>query len=92
MDLFNQPYFNTTGLSGTELKQRKAKAGTQNAEVLELFQIHGKMSASQCWQKMGKKCPLTSVRRAISSLKLEKTDEMVLGEYGASEHVYRIVL
>jgi len=92
-------YFNTTNLSGSELKERKIKAGSQNAEVLNFFTLfhYKSFTAAEVFryfEMQGRTWPLTSVRRAITTLMnegfLEPTNEMRIGLYGAKNICYKL--
>ena len=69
-------YFNTTGLTGHVLKERQLRAKSQSMAVLTHFTIRPDRSftPSEVWQslrligRISKKVPLTSIRRAMSSL------------------------
>jgi hypothetical protein len=90
-------YYNTTGLTGDQLKQKQKKNKTQNESVLEFFQMHPDWKISP---EPVHKCvfattvPLTSIRRAITDLTddgyLEKTHVKVKGQYGVPIHCWRL--
>lgn len=91
-------YFNTTNLKGSELKERKVKAGSQNAEVLAFFSLYNYQSFTaaqvfEYFEKQGRTWPLTSIRRAITTLMnegfLEPTGEFKQGLYGAKNMCYK---
>ncbi len=93
-------FFNTTSESGQDLSNSNRKATKQNDVVFELFKQFGTASPSQIYQVWNTITglttpPLTSIRRAISTLtkdgKLEKLDSMKKGLYGKDEHEWRIV-
>jgi len=93
-------YYNTTNEVGEDLIFYELKATKQKDAVLELFQIHKKLSPSQCLRKYqiktGKvKTPITSIRRAITDLTNEgslcETPEKMYGEYGRNEHFWKLV-
>ncbi len=100
MDLFNQPdpvpaaFFNTTSESGAKLKEYRIKTAHQNARVLDVLRSLGQASPSQVWIAMGRTCPLTSVRRALTTLTdggmAVKTEARHVGEYGRDEHVWTL--
>jgi Fe2+ or Zn2+ uptake regulation protein len=92
-------YFNTTNLKGDELKATKLKTGKQNAEILELFTLYHYRSftPAEIWehfQKQGRNVPLTSVRRAITTLTgqgfLLCTNEMRMGMYGVKNFCWQL--
>jgi len=77
LDLF----YNTTELSGEELSDSRFRAGKLNRKVLTFFQTHSyeNYTPEETWKRLGiNNYPLTSVRRAITSLtslgRLEKLD------------------
>lgn len=89
-------YYNTNQLSAFELLEAIGKAETQEEAVLKIFQKHKRFTASDVWKWYGRdKCPLTSIRRAITDLcnegRLVKCTEMKEGLYGKPEHYYRLV-
>ena len=100
MDLFGMtyplpdPYFNTVSERGAKLKEYTAKTANQNARVLDILRSLGSASPSQVWIAMGRTCPITSVRRALTTLTTEglalKTEARHVGEYGRDEHVWTI--
>jgi len=95
-------YFPTTDLTEQEVRQRKLRAGFQNAEILKIFQSHPDQSFTpfeikNIWFARGyRPVPHTSIRRAITSLTdlkyLVKTREMRKGEYGENNHTWRLKL
>lgn len=94
---FERKFFNTTKESGPQLAEYQAKAGEQNAEVLAIFQRSCvPLSPSQVLAQYPRvpMPPLTSIRRAISTLTkagaLVKTETKRKGVYGRSEFVWRL--
>ena len=92
-------YFNTTALSGPELKQAIASAKSQDEQVLCIFRRHPHLSLgpSQVYALgigEGLRWLLTSVRRSISNLTdenvLEKLDVKRMGAHGAREYLWRL--
>lgn len=92
-------YFNTTNEKGDQLKASTHKAGTQNAEILDLFtQYHYREftpdEVETHFKKEGRMWPLTSVRRSISTLTdqgfLDKLDTMRKGGYGKDTHTWKL--
>tara|TARA_R110000824_G_scaffold37327_7_gene114718 strand:+ start:96 stop:419 length:324 start_codon:yes stop_codon:yes gene_type:complete len=92
-------YFNTIKETGKELVVSKAKAYSQEESIMDIFfdrsVIH--MTPSDVWHiycQEFKDVPLTSIRRAITSLthryQLVKTDRMREGIYGKLEHCWRL--
>ena len=103
MDLFNQPpapdrvsntHFNTTKEVGEKLKEYGESAGQQNKEVLAIFLRLKIASPSQVHSRMNTNAPLTSIRRAITTLTTDghliKTDTKVDGPFGRPEFVWRL--
>lgn len=90
-------YFNTNRLEGEKLQQAKIKAGTQNAEILELFQAEPDRAMTPFqvqWELQWHRVPITSIRRAMTTLTklgyLEKTEEMEEGKYGTENHKWKL--
>lgn len=88
-------YFNTTNETGQTLKTYQAKATEQERRILAIMQDLGMASPSQVHAAIGKTCPLTSVRRAMTNLtnagRLVKMEQKVVGAFGRREHVWKIV-
>ena len=90
-------YYNTTHLSGEELKQAVKSAEKQEAAVLILFQntdrSYSPSQVMNLMEKAGWNCSLTSWRRAITNLTdkgvLQKTDEQIKGLYGKPEFKWK---
>lgn len=93
--LITNSYHQTTNLTLGELRQRIEDAEHQDEMILAAFdcgmarspsQIHNMLSA------LGKKMPITSVRRSISNLTrvgaLVKTSEQRRGPYGHAETLW----
>ena len=89
-------HFNTTNLSGSELKRREIKAGTQNAIVLAFFRRHpdGEFTPFDV-QPILPFTPITSVRRSITTLTdlgyLVKTSNRKPGIYGELNYTWKII-
>lgn len=87
-------YFNTTNETGTELRNRTARADAQQELVLGYFREHRIASASQVHKGLGERFLLTSVRRSITNLyrmgTLAKTPHKAMGPFGANEYKYAI--
>ena len=92
-------YYNTTKATGEELAVSKAKAYTQEESIMDIFSDRAlmNMTPSDVWHiycQEFKGVPLTSIRRAITSLtnrqQLIKTDKMREGIYGKPEHCWRL--
>lgn len=91
-------YWNTTRLTGSELREAVLSADKQEAAVLAIFDRWPAqpMSPSQVWRigcDQGCHWLLTSVRRAMTNLtderELVKLDDRVDGAYGRKEFVWR---
>ncbi len=76
-NLFDKPkeeykpsYFNTTNLQGGDLVERQEKVRGQNLEILSMFANNPQveMTPWDIYEKLGGKAPITSVRRAITTL------------------------
>ena len=92
-------YYNTTKETGEELAINKAKAYTQEESIMDIFFDREliKMTPSDVWHiycEEFKNVPLTSIRRAITSLtnrqQLVKTGIMREGIYGKPEHCWKL--
>lgn len=89
-------YHNTNNLEGATLQIATVKAVRQADEVLKIIQLHKKpMTASDVWFKFGAtRCPLTSIRRALSNLKKEekllKLEIQKIGIYKQPESFYQL--
>jgi hypothetical protein len=76
-------YFNTTNLSGQDLKSKWGKVVGQNGEILEVFANHPhvKYSPWAIFYILNEKAPITSIRRGITTLEalgyLQKTTSRV---------------
>ena len=89
-------YYNTNKETGNTLKNSISKSNTQEDIVLDIFNKHKKLSASQVWKIYNNQLtPITSIRRAITNLcsrgTLIKTNETALGVYGKKEHLYKTI-
>lgn len=90
-------YFNTTELSGEELKEKKIKAGTQSDKILKYFRkIKLPMTPSDVHMNLfDESTPITSIRRSISTLTnkhglLSKTNDQKIGPYGSNEYFWEL--
>lgn len=87
-------YWNTTSLTGNDLAARRQRAAVQEVEVLRMFRMHGSLGPWQVHDLLGKRWPITSIRRAINTLTGRKTlvklDTYRVGNEGAREHVWAI--
>lgn len=100
-------YFNTTNLTGAELWESEYKALKQDEAILKVIRSSPSLLNTpervlrhlRILEPMNEykwhHTPLTSARRAFSNLQrkglIEKTDEMVEGNYGKPVHVWRLV-
>jgi len=88
-------YYNTTEEIGSELAESHEKAKTQGEKILACFNSYNEpMSPSMVLSRSGLKCPITSIRRAMTNLSneghLEKTDDYVFGMYAKREHLWTL--
>ncbi len=91
-------FYNTISLAGKELDEAQQKALTQEQRVLRWFVRQG--GDYQCGPTkvhdsvFDKEIPLTSVRRAMTSLTrrgdLVKSHAMITGTYGKPEHLWMV--
>jgi len=89
-------YYNTTHLTGFELKESRRKANTQEDRILTFFEKNADKAFSpeeiQTYCMMANR-PLTSVRRAITNLTkegyLRKTPHMKPGNYSKPVHTWQ---
>ena len=90
-------FYNTTNLSGEELKKAVSVAESQQKAIMLIFENSNKpFTPSAVWgmlQRAGRPWLLTSTRRAMTDLtaegKLEMCPEMKEGPYGSREHFWR---
>jgi len=90
-------FYNTNLTKEPELSERKSKALSQESVILNFYNNHKILTASDVQRycdAMGKQWPLTSVRRAITNLSkkgyLKRTDSTKKGLFGANERYYEI--
>lgn len=87
-------YYNTTGLSGDELKDSVANAFNQEELIYQLFKRHPSLGPSQVVKLLEFRYPITSVRRAITNLTtkrlLIKTEVQRIGLYGKPEYIWAL--
>jgi hypothetical protein len=90
-------YFNSTGLSGYQLETAIRKATKQNDRVILIYKAKNRpMSPSEAhsiYQAWFNRCPLTSIRRAITTLTptyLTHTGTLRPGPFGAKEGVWEL--
>lgn len=88
-------YFNTSALSGKELRRYESAAATQDERIAALFRYHAPsgLTPSQAHRALKTSAPITSIRRGITNLAargvLEKTGEQVQGPHGRPEYKWR---
>ena len=92
-------YYNTTNLTGKDLKEANQKAFNQEEAIMDIFADRNgiKLTPSDVWTiycREFKEAPLTSIRRAITGLtnkgSLVKTEYMRRGLYGKLEHCWKL--
>ncbi len=91
-------FYNTTNLSGAELDTARRKATKQDDRVMLIYKAKNRpMSPSEVhsiYQAWFNRCPLTSMRRAITTLtdsgQLTHTGTLRPGPFGAKEGVWRV--
>jgi hypothetical protein len=89
-------FHNTINLLPSERAGREVKASNQNDKILEFFKQHpfNDFTAAEIWIKFGQQWPLTSVRRAISTLAkmdlLLKTDKKRVGIYNELNFTWKL--
>lgn len=89
-------YYNTTNLSGDELKEKEKKVSTQEQAILKLFQRNpGKdFTPSEVLAILELQCPITSVRRAITNLtmqgELTRLNKKRMGDYGMNTYCWKL--
>ena len=90
-------FFNTIGLEGEDLKEKKRRAAGQYLSVLRFFRENQGRSFTpvEVRELAGmQRCSLNGIRRAITSLtedkKLVKTEIKRPGEYDTLNHTWRL--
>lgn len=89
-------HYNTTALTGEDLRKARVKAGGQKEKILQFFQDHPRTSftPAQVHLHFGQQMVLNSVRRCITDLTteglLEKTEERRQGLYGSDNFTWRL--
>jgi len=113
-DLFTQPevvdeiirrakeinrFFNTTNLTGKDLKHHEFRTGTQNYKVLQCFRERPGMELTPFEVRIMTHqiyAPITSIRRAMTTLTgmgyLVKTGTRKIGEYNEYNYCWRLNL
>ena len=89
-------YYNTTAQVGDLLRDYKAKTINQNDAIAVYMRNRGALSPSQvCLQLFNNTIPVTSVRRAMTSLTndglLKRLDQTIEGPYGRPEHLWKYI-
>lgn len=89
-------YYNTTAQVGELLADYKAKAISQNDAIAVYMRNGGAKSPSQvCGELFRYTVPVTSVRRAMTSLTndglLKRLDRTIEGPYGRPEHLWKYI-
>ena len=89
-------FYNTTHLTGEELKRERKNAETQEQKIFKFFEeFDYPYTACQVWDLcMKKQVPLTSVRRAITNLNMQgllrKSPTKAIGIYGKKAYLWRL--
>ncbi len=89
-------FHNTINLPVLDKAIREVKASKQNDQILKLFQDNPRtdFTAADVWLKFGQCWPITSCRRALTTLtdmgELEKTDRQRMGLYGTLNYIYQL--
>jgi hypothetical protein len=93
-------FYNTIGETGDELSKSIAQAKSQEAKIMKCFKYYEgryprlRFSPSMVLNMTKLRCPITSIRRAMTNLsnegKLVKTDKKVKGLYGKQEHLWSL--
>lgn len=92
-------FFNTISLTGDQLKECRQNTMTQNERVLNIFKEYQKpftpFQVHDIYRQIyHTNTPITSIRRAITSLtcegKLTKTPNMKIEEYGKPNYYWII--
>lgn len=85
-------FYNTTGETGSTLREYTKKAITQNDWVLDMMRFLRTATPSEVHLRLGTNAPVTSIRRAMTTLAkqglLTKTSVKSVGPYGRREHVW----
>ena len=91
-------YYNTNNESGLDLRESWTSNAKQNDLILRIFMIAPNDSFTpneieEVCQRCNKDWPITSIRRAISTLtkhgNLTKTSELREGKYGKKTHAWK---
>ena len=89
-------YHNTNKESGDTLRQSVLNAKTQEQKILAYFRLKQyPMSPDVVQQMVLPKCPITSIRRAMTNLTrdghLRKSDQRTMGSFGKMVHQWELV-
>jgi hypothetical protein len=92
------PFYNTTGLTGSDLQEAEKCSITQSEIILAQFRLHptSEYSPSDIHTLLfPNDTPLTSIRRSITSLTkaghlVKNPTRLKIGNYGKSEHVWSL--
>ena len=91
-------FHNSIGLLPSEHREKEKRAINQSEKILALFKEspHCDFTPSEVYLKFGQQYPLTSIRRAISTLckagDLVKTDRKRIGIYGEDNYTWKLNL
>ena len=88
-------YYNTTALSGEELRKAIRTAKTQTEKVKSIFELTNKeLTPFEVAEFFSEQTPITSIRRAITNLTkdgyLVQTDTTVRERYGSLNYRWKI--
>lgn len=93
-------YFQTTPLTVDEVRDALRSAKSQEVAILAVFRRLHRSALTPSYvhsvfQRIGRKWPITSIRRAMSVLAADdgpliKTDMVVRGPQGRPEHLWRL--
>tara|TARA_B100000282_G_scaffold268341_1_gene221113 strand:- start:190 stop:519 length:330 start_codon:yes stop_codon:yes gene_type:complete len=93
-------FYNTINEQPSELAVSIAKAKSQEEKIMKCFYYYESKYTNLCFSPSmvlnmtNLKCPLTSIRRAMTNLsnegKLIKTNNKIKGLYGKQEHLWSL--
>lgn len=88
-------YYNTNKIKGDALKTSQKKTESQESLIYNFFLDNEEpLSPSMIFNKSDLNCPITSIRRALTNLTLDKkiikTSRTVKGIYGKPEHLWKV--
>ena len=89
-------FYNTINEVSSLLVTSQTRTRTQESIILDCFKsAQEPLSPSMVHFLTKLKCPITSIRRAMSDLvnagKLKKTDQFTIGKFGKKEHLWEAV-